>query len=147
MLDIIKLLNRSINATKVCNLVIQAHGSGVIALYKHSYMKVLAVKAIDVISQNLEYLFYNPKFVLQVISQTTLFHDWNALLASQTGPEPKTDDASVSKIGKCLLHLATDPECQLAIIHFFVQKFLDMILQAHDFHLQREVDHALGSCQ
>ncbi len=139
MLDVIKLLNRSVCSAKVCGLVISSHANDVIALYKNPLVRALSVKAIEVVSQNLALLFHDPKFVFRVLSESPIFVEWSQYLDVDSAAELEKREFNISKMGKSLIHLAADPDCHLLIMQFFVQKFLDMVNRCADVHMQREV--------
>ena len=124
---------------KVCGLVVNSHASGILTLYKHPYMKTLAIQAIEVVSQNLAFLFYYPTFLLRVLSESTIFCEWNNFLDAESDEELEKREFLITKMGKSLIHLASDPDCHLVIMHFFVQKFLDLVQKSADIHMQHEV--------
>lgn len=141
LLDIIKLLNRSISSKKVCDLVIQSHGDLVIKMYNHEHMKSLVINAIESISQNLSYLFYNPKFLVKLLRQVPLFKEWNDFLENGMLEKEQFEKREfiISKMNKSLIYLAGDPDCHLLIIEIFVQKHLDLINKSSDNHIQYEL--------
>lgn len=139
MVDSLNLLNKSICSTKVCGLVIQQHGTNVLNFYKHEFINSLAIRAMDVIVQNLHFLFLDPSFVLKLITDSTVFVVWSKYIEIKTGTEFKEKEILIFKIGKCLLFLAHDPKCHLQIIDTFMQKFINLIGICDDIIEQRDV--------
>ena len=129
MYNLLKLLNRSISSKKVCEEVIEKHGDGIIELYRNKLMRDLVRSEIDVVTQNLAYLFQKPEFFLKLLKETSLFQEWAEYLDI-------AEEGDISKISKSLISMAENPNCQLLIMEVFLPKYLELLNKFTKQHLQ-----------